>query len=876
MALLFCLPPIGRHALRQTHQIMPPQTKRGRMDGMNTENLSRSEARERSDALEITNHYIDLNVVEAPAQGDTFTVTSHIEVTVRSAITTFADFIGREATLQVDGVEVDPKFDGARVYLPTLEPGIHTLTIHGIGVYSTTGEGLHRFRDPQDGQTYLYTQFEPADARRVFPNFEQPNLKTEFHISITAPATWTVLSNGSEVRREPVGQNSLGTDCVKVAFAPTKRQSTYLTAFIAGPYVGFQDVAETAQGPIDVGFYCRATLAEHFDLDDISTVTKQGLNTFPAAFGSPYPWGKYDSVFVPEYNLGAMENPGCVTFSEDHYIFRGLSTRAQRATRANTILHEMSHMWFGDYTTPVWWDDLWLKESFAEFMGAWGSAQATQYTEAWVDFAGARLNWAMRTDQLPTTHPIVADIPDLEAADQAFDGITYAKGAAVLRQLVAFVGEEQFFSGVRAYFAQHAFSNATLEDLLVALESASGRDLREWAQEWLHTTGISMVTVERTDDAVVLTQVGTDSVSGLPIRRPHRIRVSGFRVEGGVLRRVASVDTDLRDSVEIPWDAIGGVDVDVVLPNDDALSYLKVAFDARSLEAALVYDVEEALSRSVVSGQLWQMTYDGLLKPEQYAAFVGREPLLPSASLLSQRTTSALYAFRHFSPVDSRSEVLNGYFDMALASREQAEPDTDPHTIWTRAIALIGSLLSERDADVARILEETTDSDLRWMLLIARSASGAVTREELDAELARTGAASDVVSHLEATASLPGGRAETLNTLLTGALSNDHLQALVNGFTQYQHAAEAREALPHFFELIEEMWRTRSQELAERLIYGLYPMSDLAEGTLPEENADVVEATRWLDETPDAPAALRKIILDQRDTHLRSLRNQFR
>ncbi|QJC21775.1 aminopeptidase N [Arcanobacterium buesumense] len=843
---------------------------------MNTENLTRSEARARSEALEVTKHIIDLNITEAPADTDTFTVTSRIDVTVRKPIETFIDFIGNQAHLSIDGVAVDARFDGARLYLPELLPGSYRLSIDGVGRYSTTGEGLHRFRDPQDNQTYLYTQFEPADARRVFPNFEQPDLKTHFHISIAAPASWTILSNGAENHRVNISPNSLGTECVEVSFVPTQRQSTYLTAFIAGPYVGFNDTAQTAQGPIALGFYCRATLAEHFDLDDISTVTKQGLNTFPSAFGCDYPWGKYDSVFVPEYNLGAMENPGCVTFSEDHYIFRGLATRAQRASRANTILHEMSHMWFGDYTTPVWWDDLWLKESFAEFMGAWASATATQYTEAWVDFAGARLDWALRTDQLPTTHPIVADIPDLEAADQAFDGITYAKGAAVLRQLVAFVGEDKFFAGVRQYFAQHAFANATLDDLLTALEMSSGRDLHDWANEWLHTTGVSTVMVERTAEGARLSQIGTDSISGQPIRRPHRIRVSGFVANDGVLKRVASYDVDLRDNVTVPWEKIGGEDVDLILPNDDALSYLKIAFDGRSLDSALHNRIREDLSRSVISGQLWQMAYDGLIQPGSYASFVAREPLLPSASLLSQRTDSAIQAIRFFLAGRKRSESFNAFFDIALKARDLAEPHSDPYTIWTRALATVAAVLPKRDEEVAEILQQTTDKDLRWMLLTARAACGTITVDDIDAELARGGTASDVVAHLRAVASMPGNREATVIKLMKADMSNDHLSALIEGFTQYLHSAEARQALPDYFGIIEDIWTSHSQELAERLIYGLYPMSDLEPGTVPEDNADVRAATQWLADATHAPAALRKIILDKRDFHVRALRNQAR
>lgn len=836
-----------------------------------TENLSRAEARARSTALSVSHHRIDLDVSEA-GQRETFATRSVITIDVREPITTFLDFIGIVHTVIVDGEPIDVNADGSRVYLPELAGGEHTVEVAGEGRYSSTGEGLHRFRDPQDNHIYLYSQFEPADARRVFPNLEQPDLKTCFDVSITAPHAWTVLSNGAEIARENAGTNSAGETLAKVSFATTKPIPTYLTAFIAGPYASFHDVAELDDQRVDLGFYCRASLAAFFDLADIATVTKQGLATLPAAYGYPYPWGKYDSVFVPEYNLGAMENPGCVTFSEDAYIHRGLSTRAQRAGRANTILHEMAHMWFGDLTTPVWWDDLWLKESFAEFMGAWASVQATQYTEAWVNFAGSRLDWALATDQLPTTHPIVADIPDLEAADQAFDGITYAKGAAVLRQLVAYVGEDAFFAGVRAYFRSHAFSNATLDDLLTALQEASGRDLGEWSDQWLHTTGVSTVVVNRGTTGVTLTQTGTDA-SGAAIARPHRLKVSGFAVRGGVLTRLATTMVDLRTSVEIPWELIGGADVDLVLPNDDSLSYIKTAFDDVSLEAALTYDISEALSRSVVSGQLWQMTRDGRLSAHRYAEYVVREAQLADSNLLASRTRSTALALATFTSVGNRSHALRSFADHALAARDDAAPGSDQYTVWTRTVASVARHIPHM-AELHAVLAQTTDQDLRWQLLVAGAANGTVDQATLDAELAATGGASDVVQHLRASASLSGTRSATVERLMNDQLSNDHLTALVDGFTQPLHAAEARRELPDFFARIEGMWESRSQELAERLVYGLYPMSDLENGHFPEDNADVRAATAWLETATDAPAALRKIIRDQRDHHLRALRNQ--
>lgn len=839
-----------------------------------TENLKREEALSRSTALSVLEYNVSIDVSEAPRiELTTFPTHSRIVVDVHTDITTFTDFIGDDVTASLDGQHFDPHYDGARIYLPTLTAGQHVLEFSGRGIYSRTGEGLHRFTDPKDGQTYLYTQFEPADSRRVFANFEQPDLKSRFSISITGPADWTLLSNGKELTREAAPTNSQGTACATVHFAQTEIQPTYLTAFIAGPYSGFHDVAHTKQGDIELGFYCRATLAEHFEFDDISTVTKQGLATFPAAFGVDYPWGKYDSVFVPEYNLGAMENPGCVTFSEDHYIYRGEATRVQRATRANTILHEMSHMWFGDYTTPTWWDDLWLKESFAEFMGAWASVKATKYTEAWSNFAGTRLNWALETDQTPTTHPIVADIVDLEAADQAFDGITYAKGAAVLRQLVAYVGEEHFFEGVRCYFADHAFGNAGLHDLLAALEKASGRDLTSWARQWLETTSVSTLVTTRGADTITIAQRGEDVISGDPIRRPHRVKVSGFLVDDGVLRHAGSVEVDLTDSIAIPLRKLGG-DVDLILPNDASLTYAKIALDDRSLDAALAYDVDDDLSRSVLSTILWQMTRDGLLSPQKYAAYVLRDANIDDSSILQTRTTNALRALATYTSADKREAALGAYFTAACEALSQTHPASDQKTIWTRAVARAGAVVPNSSETILELLTTVTDQDLRWELLEAAAVTDAIQQDDLDAELARTGSARDVVAHMEASASRRGDRAATLNRILRESLSNDELSALIAGFAQPLHQEEARAALDNYFSLLEHVWATKSQELAERIIYGLYPASDLPVGTEPEMNPDYVAASHWLSEHPEAPSALRKIILDQRDHHLRMLRNQ--
>ncbi|WP_166973870.1 aminopeptidase N [Brevibacterium atlanticum] len=466
-----------------------------------TTNLTRNEAQSRTQLLKVKTYTVHIDVSNAETEDDTYFSRTVVDFKARSAGSTFIDLIADSVSLvEINGESLNPAeaFDGTRVSFPVRD-GKNTLTIEARARYSTSGEGLHRFADPADGKVYLYTQYEPTDARRVFANFDQPDLKARFVFSVTAPAHFQVLSNREETSQEPAA----GSGAVTHHFAPTLKQSSYITCITAGPYEG---ATETWTDPntgevIRLGAWTRASLVDHLDADDIFGVTKAGLDFFTAEFDYPYPWGKYDQIFVPEYNLGAMENPGLVTFT-DSLIFRDKVTDAQYESRANVILHEMAHMWFGDLVTMKWWDDLWLKESFADYMGGLALAEATRFTDGWVTFALRRKAWAYTQDLYPTTHPIVADIPDVEAAKLNFDGITYAKGASVLKQLVAFVGREAFFAGSRLYFKRFEYGNTELADFLECLaEAAPDRDIASWAGAWLGTSGVSELTLDLTTDA---------------------------------------------------------------------------------------------------------------------------------------------------------------------------------------------------------------------------------------------------------------------------------------------------------------------------------------------------------------------------------------
>ncbi|WP_167199227.1 aminopeptidase N [Brevibacterium pigmentatum] len=483
-----------------------------------TTNLTRSEAQSRTQLLEVDSYSVHIDVSNAETDADTYLSRTVVDFSARFVDSTFIDLIADSvSSVLINGESLSPAaaFDGARVTFP-VRAGRNSLTIEAQARYSTSGEGLHRFTDPADGKTYLYTQYEPTDARRVFANFDQPDLKAEFIFTVTAPAHFQVLSNRTEARTEPAdgsagAASANGSDFATSAgsesagavthyFEPTLKQSSYITCITAGPYEGATDEwtdPRTGQ-TVQLGAWTRASLVDHLDADDIFGVTKAGLEFFTSEFDYPYPWGKYDQIFVPEYNLGAMENPGLVTFT-DNLIFRDKVTDANYESRANVILHEMAHMWFGDLVTMKWWDDLWLKESFADFMGGLALAEATRFTDGWVTFALRRKAWAYTQDLYPTTHPIVADIPDVEAAKLNFDGITYAKGASVLKQLVAFVGREAFFAGSRLYFRRFEYGNTELADFLECLaEAAPDRDIANWAAAWLGTSGVSELSLQLT------------------------------------------------------------------------------------------------------------------------------------------------------------------------------------------------------------------------------------------------------------------------------------------------------------------------------------------------------------------------------------------
>ena len=827
---------------------------------MSTANLTREETAARAAAVTVHTVRVELDVTGAPDPDRTgFTTVSTLEIETDGAaagVDTWIDFLGEAVEqVEVDGAPQPVEWDGARIRVRGLH-GRHRVRITARAAYSRSGEGMHRFVDPVDGQTYLYTHYEPADARRVMPCFEQPDMKARWTFVVTAPAGWRVLSN------QPAVSTSVDGGAQRVEFAETPPLSSYITSVAAGPYHRVEGKWRRGEQTVALGVLCRASLAPHLDADEILEITRQGLDFFTDAFAYPYPWGKYDQIFVPEYNIGAMENPGLVTFTEA-YVFRGASTVAQHEGRANTILHEMAHMWFGDLVTMRWWDDLWLKESFADYMGAHATAAVTRFPDAWVTFATRRKAWAYQQDQLPTTHPVVADIPDLEAAKLNFDGITYAKGASVLKQLVAFVGEDAFFEGARRYFAAHAFDNTTLDDLLRHLADASGRDVRAWSRAWLETTGMSTITLERDGGGAVLVQADP---------RPHRLRVGAFALRDGALVRTGGVDADVVGERTV-LDALPAADL--MLPNDGDLTYAKVRLDAASVDAvaAALSTLDDALTRGLVWSALWNATRDGELPVARYLEIVRRHAGAETHSALrADILANAAFAVGHYVPDAQRAEERRRWLETTWTQLWHAEPGSDAQLAWARAVAGAAAYDDAKAGELRGMLDGAVptpeglalDPELRWAWLAALSATGHADAAAADAELDRDPTANGRIAHRTVLAARPDAavRAAAWRAAWEDeSLTNDHLSAMIAGV----RAGGRRDLITAFdeeyFARIRGTWETRSIEIAGRLVRGLFPARD---------SLDLVDA--WLAEHTDAPAALRRIVIEQRDHLARDLR----
>ena len=843
------------------------------------ENLTRDDARARASRISDVRTRVHLDLTTGK---ETFGSRSDLHFRLGEAGTTFVDCTARLVErVELDGIELDLDtiVEATRIQLADLEAGDHELTVVATMEYRHEGKGLHRFVDPVDDRVYLHSQFEPFEAHQVYACFDQPDIKTTFELSVDAPEEWVVVSNGRALERPDEGAAG------RWEFEITPVLPTYITAVVAGSYA---EVTDEHRG-MELGLYVRRSLAEHLDAHEIFAVTKQGLDYFEDVFDTPYPFGKYDQLFVPEFSAGAMENPGAITFSEI-YVFRSKVTDANHERRAETILHEMAHMWFGDLVTMRWWDDLWLNESFATFMAVLAQADATRWTNAWVTFLDAEKAWAKMQDQLPSTHPVADQMPDVESVHQNFDGITYAKGASVLRQLVAWVGQEEFLAGVRDYFERHAWGNTDLTDFLAALERASGRDLAAWRDEWLLTTGVNTLApeIEIADDGtyadVTIVQSAPaptwHGLPGVPTREPilrrHRVAVGVYRRTDDGLVRDQRVELDVEGERTPVKELVGVAAGDVLLLNDDDLTYAKVEIDPTSTEV-LTRDLQHLVSplaRAQVWSSSWDMVRDARLPSRRYVELVTSNVASETeVGVLQRLLLRAAGAAERYGDPANRQALLARLANHARALLPDLAPGGDHQLAVLRHWAATARADEAQLADVRRLLDgELTfegvelDTDLRWHLLTCLARAGDVDEDRIAAELERDD--TDLGHRQAATArairpDLRAKEAAWSRLLEDTTLSHTVSRHVWGGFNQLDQEDLLAPFTSRYFEVLDPVWRERSLDWALEFSEGMFP-----HWAPSEELLTTVDATL---EREDLPRPLRRVLLEQRDTLVRTI-----
>ncbi|MFR0587535.1 aminopeptidase N [Bifidobacterium pseudolongum] len=845
-------------------------------------NLTRVEAEERKSIVQYPIHYsVDLDLT----QGDTtFVSTSTIQFGAKAGESTFLDLIADEVTsVTLNGESVEPGevFADSRIALNNLRER-NEVVVTAVCRYSTTGEGLHRSVDPSDGNVYLYSQFEVPDARRVYAVFDQPDLKAVFKFSVLAPCSWIVTSNMPVESTEDTGQmtldGTLGTKPAEHAkrwtFAPTPTMSSYLTAICAGPYAEWHTTYQNEDGrTIPMAQYCRQSLKDDFakDVDYLFDITKKGFAFYAKTWGVPYPYAKYDQIYVPEYNAGAMENIGMVTI-RDSYVFSSKVTDALAERRVVTVLHELAHMWFGDYVTMKWWNDLWLNESFAEFTSTLATAEATEWHDAWATFCSGEKSWALNQDQLSTTHPIVAPINDLNDTYVNFDGITYAKGASVLKQLVAYVGRSEFFEGINHYLYRHAYSNATLNDLLTELEGTSGRDLKTWSAQWLEQAGINTIATDlhtAQDGTISELTLHQFAPTDHPVLREHRLAVGFYNEdeESGKVVRTDRIELDVDGEATTVTEAAGKPRPQFLLTNDDDLTYTKLRFDDESLAFATanLYRFDDALARAVIWLALWDMTRDGELAASD---FIGT-----TLKLLSTETESTTFRYAlaclsttvwHYTDRTKRAAIAQYTAQALLDLAKQAPAGSDMQFQLISAYLTYGVEGDSAFADTVRgllsgslVLEGLElDNNFRWSLVRALSSINAIDEADIQQELERKDTTENREFALAARAARATAEAKAWawnEAIHDEVLTNAQLESVAGGFASTPSQELAEPYVKEYFDSAEWIWNHKTFHMAEALLEGLYPRY--------ADPATLVElGDKWLASHADADNALRRLI----------------
>lgn len=842
-------------------------------------NITRNEAIQRAELVSDPVYRVSL---ELDGKGDTFSCFASIDFKSVENSSTWIDLVSPQVeSIWLNGEElnVNEVFDGTRIQLQKLKKE-NQLKIKSQCSYMNTGEGLHRHIDPVDNEVYIYTQFEVPDCRRVFPVFEQPDIKGVLNLTVKAPSKWTVISNTQTPEPKPIENNfAIWT------FDQTPKMSSYLYAICAGPYAKKTDIYEGKFGSYPLAIFVRPSLSQFLDHEEIFEVTKQGFKWFEDKFQIGYPFKKYDQVFVPEFNAGAMENVGCVTF-RDEYIFRSRTTRTAYESRANTILHELAHMWFGDLVTMKWWNDLWLNESFAEWAAHWASTGATQYNEAWTLFHVQRKAWAYRQDQLPSTHPIAANMPDLDSVYENFDGITYAKGASALRQLVAWVGEENFLKGLKKYFEKHAWKNTELKDLLSELSISSGRELDSWSKIWLESSGATLLRPEIEVDAnnlvtkLAIKQEPPSAPPGLdPVLRPHRLALGVYEKQGEKLVRTKRIEVDVVGEKTIINELNGVKRPDLLLINDDDLTYAKIRLDSHSLITATkeIASIESSLSRALIWGAVWDMVRDAEVGTGKYLdlvlAGIEKETDIGLVQQVLMQCRSAIDVFANRKNRKNYNIKLATGLDRLISL---AKPGSDRQLALVRTFSAVATT-EDQITKVAQILDGVqkieglvVDTDLRWALLRRLVVVGKRGEKEIEEELKNDDTVMGREHAAGARAAMPTLEAkQNAWSLVTNNenLTNSELHSILAGISYMDHEEVLKNFVDKYFDSVSILWNARTHEIGQSLVTGLFPSTNINQNVI--NKCDV-----FLENNKDLAVGARRIVIEQRDSLARALKAQ--
>ena len=841
------------------------------------ENLTRVEARERAELVEVQSYTVELDLLKGE---EVFGATTTVKFTSNMiGASTFIDAITKtvhRVTLNGKDLDVAKVSDGVRIQLDDLQAS-NELVVVSDNPYMHTGEGLHRFVDPVDNEVYLYTQFEVPDSRRMFAVFEQPDLKATFQFTVSAPSKWKVISNSPTP--SPVDR---GDGSAVWVFAPTPRISSYITALIAGPYSEWRDELISADGrTIPLGVYGRSSLAQYIDADYLFAKTKEGFLFFEEQFDYPYPFDKYDQLFVPDFNAGAMENAGAVTITES-YVFRGAVNGFIKERRIITVLHELAHMWFGDLVTMRWWNDLWLNESFAEYASYLATAEATEFKEAWTTFASHEKSWGYREDQMPSTHPVVANIRDLEDVQVNFDAITYAKGGSVLRLLVAWVGQENFMKGLASYFKKYQWDNAELVDLLTELELTSGRKLREWSKLWLETSGVNTLRAEISDEDGKITSfaVRQSFHPDYPTLRPHRLGIGYYNLANGKLVRTHRVEVDVDGELtEIP-ELVGTIRPDLILLNDGDLTYTKIRLDEKSWQTTLDHlaDIQDSLARALLWSAAWDSTRDAEADPKDFINLVLKNIATESnatamMTLLNQLVTAQSMYLKPENRSTYKAKIGDALLRMAREAQAGSEAQLQFLKFFPRfaSTAEHGKALRALLSGEEKLAGREIDTDLRWDLL-----TGLVTLAEADLAEIEKMLESDNTANGQKLAALAKGAIPTAEAkasvwytaVETNDWSNTILQYSTLGFGRGAADELLSPYVDKYFEDVLKIWNSKTFKMAEYAIVNLYPLS-LA-------SKELAEKTRAFLDTAEIVAipALRRLLVENLDPIDRALKVQ--